>query len=295
GILGRSPIVPWAAAQYSREYWAAALLFLGLTWTTFRARKKYPYGLVTWLYFLVTLIPVLGLVQNNSVADADRYTYLPTLAPILLLCGCMAFLFQRAKWVNGTLILGWLAALGVLTHAQIGHWSDSIHLWENVVRVEPTNNPMVYTNLGYFYQQAGRLDEALAEYDRAISIGVPVANPHCGKGNIYFEKGDLAKAEQEYEAAIAIDSRYAQPHSDLAMVYLKEGNADEAVQECLKALRLDPKFAPAYGNLGTIYLSQGKYADAVRSFENGLKLNPDDASVKEGLMKAEQKSSPSGI
>ncbi|HJT24851.1 MAG TPA: hypothetical protein VJ873_09755, partial [bacterium] len=69
---------------FSPEYWTTALLFLGLTWAGFRARKNYPYCLVAWLYFLVTLVPVLGLVQNNSVAHADRYTYLPTLAPILL-------------------------------------------------------------------------------------------------------------------------------------------------------------------------------------------------------------------
>ena len=246
--------------------------------------RKLPYLLVGWLWFLGMLVPVIGLVQVGEQAWADRYAYLPSVAPFVLLASTFIYLFSKWRPALIFLSIGWAALLGYGTFRQVSVWKDSIALWENVLRVYPKNNVIVYTNLAASYEEAGHWNDALAEYNQAIATQVPLANPHHGKGKILLEKGLTDEAIQEFKTSISIDPTYTEPHSDLGMVYERAGLHAEALAEIHKAIRLDPEYAPAYNNLGMVLKSQGKLEESIGAFRKAQSLDPDNGTYLRNLI-----------
>ena len=243
---------------------------------------KRAYLSAAWLGYLVILAPVLGIVQVGSQAAADRYTYFASLSPFLLGSAAVAALAvptaaeARPSGIRQWSALGLcgvlVAVLGYLTVGQIAIWKHSTTLWEHVTRAYPDASQIARTNLANAYRQAGRVDEALREYDRALALTAPHAIPHEGKGLALLDKGLVDEAIVEFKTAITLDPRHAKAYRNLWVAYDKKGMTDEALAAVQQAVEVDPEFAEGYSSLGISYGRKGRFEDSERAFAKALSL-----------------------
>jgi protein O-mannosyl-transferase len=249
-------------------------------------QKKRPYLAAAWIYYGITLAPVLGIIQVGSQAAADRYTYLPSLAPFLLFGAVTAKLFSRQRFALILLAVFLAAALAYGTYEQTQTWRDSTSLWENVLRVNPRNSRIAHANLADGYLATGRFEDALREFDRGIAIGPPSAFSFDGKGRTLLELGRPEEALQQLKAAADLEPKNAEVRRHLGMAYKREGMLQEALEEIQEAVRLDPDNSEGHYDLGVIYISQGQTEKSVEAFQEALALDPDNPAVKLGLAEA---------
>ncbi len=261
---------------FSPDYFFSLLGVLLITFGCFIYRKKKPFLLTAWLFYVITLGPVLGLVQVGNQAAGDRFTYIPSLAPILLASGVFFQLLSQRRLILG--LLGILGAgfLGYGTFQQSSVWKDSITLWENTLRVCPLNNLIVHQNLGKAYEDAGRHDEALSKYRDAQNPDHNFLQPLWGEGRVLSAMGRLDFSIKKFREALALNPHFPPLHSDLGMVYQKKGLEKEAMGEIQEAIRLDTNYAEAYNHLGIIYRSQGQEKESLEAFQKALFLDPDN-------------------
>ena len=274
---------------HSSETFLFILVVLILSTVFYRNRKKAPYLLVAWLFYVITLLPALGLVQVGNQAAADRFTYLPSLAPFLLFSAIAVHFLSGPRQLLAALTVLLGLSLGWATFNQVSTWKDTITLWENVLRYYPRNNLIVYQNLGRAYEDAGRLEEALSQYNSAIVPGYDFPLAHWGKARIFSAQGRLGDSIQEFKIALAMNPQFPPLHSDLGMVYEKKGMRKEALAEVQEAIRLDANYPEAYKNLGLIYKGRGDWKKALEAFQKAHELDPDDISYLKDLLEAYRK------
>jgi len=236
-------------------------------------RKSRPYLAICWLYYVITLLPVLGILQVGGQAAADRYSYIPSVSLLLLFSTAVITLLYSHRLILTGLSLALITILGFVTIQQIAFWRDSITLWESVVKVYPNVSMMVHTNLAQAYKQFGRAEESIREYDRALAFQKPHHYMYDGKGAMLFNMGYVDEAIQNFHLAIALDPTYASPHRNLWFAYDKKGLDELALAEILEAIRINPEYAAAYSNLGISYGRKAQYDDSIKAFEKALALD----------------------
>ena len=281
-------------ASYSISF----ILFLSITgwcmWQWKRGRLLFP---IVWAYYLITLLPVAGIIQVGSQAAADRYTYLPSVSIFLLAGLGIAQLFTQCAGKKNMMIAGGVctalifAAFGQRTLNQIKVWHDSETLWGYVIKTFPGRVPIAHNNLGVLYDGRGLHDKALEEYEKAIAINPTFADAHNNLGVAYKRKGNYDRAMQEYQRALAGNPNLAEAHNNLGLVYYAKGLNNEAITAYEKALAINPAFAEAHFNLGLVYYAQGMYDTAVEQYKKALEMNPSfaDAHYRLGLSYYENK------
>ena len=264
---------PENASLLSLEYLFPFILVIAVTTYCVLTAKKRKLLLSAWSYYVVTLIPVLGIVQVGFQSMADRYTYLPSLGPFLLLGLTAAwissklhlwtrgFIVQSASCIAVLLVLG---AMSYLTFKQIGVWENSIVLWNSVIEKEPQRAYLAYVNRGLAFEKRGQLDRALADYDTAIAVKPDNYAPYVNRGVLRGEAGMFDKAMADFNEAIALNPDYAETYSDRGIVYALTGQYDRALEDFNKALALNPDLADAYFNRGRLYARAGR-TDLVRA------------------------------
>ena len=225
-------------------------LLAALTALAFRAAPRRPYVLVGWLWYVITLIPVIGLVQVGKQAMADRYTYVPLIGLFIvvawgipdILAGAIADRERPRPAVAAALSACAVALLGVLailSYRQVGCWRDSITLCRHAIRV-------CYDN--------------------------PLA--HCNLARALEEAGDTAAAVREYRIALKLRPDYVDAYFNLGTLFGRDGKTDEAVKYLSKGLHICPNNAEALNNLGNALRMQGKLREAVRQYRKALRLDP---------------------
>jgi len=281
GLSALYPIVGIRAFSVSNALSLVGVVLVSLVF--FRMRKERPALITAWVYYLVTLLPVLGLVQVGGHAAADRYAYLPLLGPFLLVSYSAVVCLGR--WGNkaGVVILLLLSAMAVGATAQIGLWRDPVRLWENVVKDCSDVSAIADSNLGDAYREAGRWNEAIRAYERSIVLDPARVNPYNGKASAYFSMGRWDEAEKGFRAAIAVDPKNALAHYNLGFVYAQKGEKDLALLETQEATRLDPQFAQAYNNLGIFLGEKGRIAEALTAFQKAVSLDPSQPTYRRNL------------
>jgi tetratricopeptide (TPR) repeat protein len=240
----------------------------------FHWRRKYPFLMTAGLYYLITLSPVLGILQIGSHSAADRYAYLPSLGPFFLVSSLGAFYPTNRRWVLLPLTLALTAAMAFGTLRQSGTWRDSIALWENVTKVSPGVSVLSYTKLGIAYQDAGRWDDAIRAYDQALVIDPKQSVPSDWKGLTLYSKGLIGESVDQFRTAIDLDPRDAFPHANLSVAYQKLGRYGEALEEAEKAVQLDPGLASAYNNLGISYWYLKQPEKSIEAYRQAVALDP---------------------
>ena len=238
-----SPLYPISPIVSGPFYWQSFLgigVVLLIAVVCFYRRKKTPYLGAAGLFYLVTLIPVLGIFQVGSQAVADRYSYLASLALFIPLSAMVSSSLARHRLIFILVCAVLTGGLGFATMEQIKIWKDSQTLWERVVGLYPGQSAVAHTNLGSAYEKAGRIDEALREYQSAAAIPPPLAITHNGIGAVLFFKGRTEEAVQEFQFAISLNPHYGAPHRNLWYIFQGRGMRNEALAEIQKAVEIDP-------------------------------------------------------
>jgi Flp pilus assembly protein TadD len=255
---------------------AAAALVL-ITTATWLARKKSPCWLVGWLWFLGTLVPVIGLVQVGGASIADRYTYLPSIGLFVAIAFGLYELKLFKKALPAVAALPLIACL-LLTEKQIGFWHNSETLLRHTIAVTENNERAHYV-LGVALDQAGRRDEALGEYREVLKINPAHYQMHVPIGDDLASLGRPAEALNEYQQALNENPQTPVLHISAGRALLALGNLPAARGEFAEAERLNPNDARPHLELATNYCSLGMDDQAVKEWRTAAEVQPDDVGA----------------
>jgi len=264
---------------------AAGLALAALTFLALRQARRHSYLPVGWLWYLGTLLPVIGLVQVGKQAMADRYTYVPLIGLFIMLAYGMADLAARWRARRFLLPVGAgvvLSALMICTWVQVSYWRDSISLYEHTLKVTGSN-PLIQSNLGFALAAQGQMDQAIAHYGEALRLQPDLAETHNILGVALAAQGKMDQAMAQYAEALRLKPDLAEAHNNLGLALAAQGQMDQAMTQYAEALRLNPDLAEAHNNLGLALAAQGQMDQAVAQYAAALRLNPDLAKAHNSL------------
>jgi tetratricopeptide (TPR) repeat protein len=280
--------------------------------------RKRPYLITGWLWYLIMLLPVIGLVQVGSQAHADRYTYLPQIGLYILLSWTIAD--ASASQLQRTILAGAscaaIIALAWCAHVQASCWRNGESLWRHALAVT-SRNFFAHDGLGHFLLNNGRINEAIEQFETALKIapdfdraetnlmvaltkkGNPDemiarlqsllrehpndADAHYNLGNALLKKGDSRAAIAAYEKALSIQGRYPAAHYNLGLALDQNSRTDEAIAHFQQAVEQNPDYAAAYYVLGNDLLRKGRVNDAIAAYEHALKIQPKYPEVENNI------------
>ncbi len=252
----------------------AALLLAAVTAGAVALRRRAAYLLVGWLWYLGTLVPVIGLVQVGGQAMADRYTYLPQVGLLIAACWGVADLARaRPQAVLGA---GALAAvvLAAVTQTQLAVWHDSLSLWDHARRTSG-ESPAVLVNLGEALEQRGDLEGALRHYESAMRLDPDTAQIRLDLGNALQGLGRFDEAARQFEEACKLAPDAPLGYSNLGNLLLQQRRLDEAARQFEEARKRDPNMAEIPYNQGLVAEARKDYAGAAEFYSEALRLRPD--------------------
>jgi tetratricopeptide (TPR) repeat protein len=255
----------------------AALLLVTLTVAFLAGARRWPYLAVGWLWFLGTLVPVIGLVQVGSHAHADRYTYVPLVGLFLLLVWGGADLLARFRCpaaLSATFAGLVLWACALVTWLQVCSWHDSVTLWRHALEVT-ADNYVAHDNLGVALSKQGKQAEALGHYAEAVRLNPNFAEARYNLGVALEERGQPEQAFEQYRAVVRLNPRHARAHYNLGVALWARGALDEAAEHYAAALEIDPRYASAWHNLGIVRWQQGRPDGAIACGRRAVELGPD--------------------
>jgi tetratricopeptide (TPR) repeat protein len=289
---------------------AAACLLVGITAVFFLGRRKHPYLMIGWLWYLCMLMPVIGILQFGVAMVADRFTYLPHIGLLIALVWGIADLCgdrPRRCWACGIAASVVLAVLMGYACWQTSFWRDSETLWTHTLEYAPKNY-VASNNLGIYLSEEGRYEEAIAQFRKALELTPTRAKSHCNLGNalhlsgraneafvcflnalqfdpdyaeahnqlgiLLMDSGRFDKAIKEFESSLRINNNVAETHYDLGKALLASGQADQAKEHFRKGKELDPNYAIGHNNLGMIHASRGRILEARENFLRALGADP---------------------
>ncbi|HKW28020.1 MAG TPA: tetratricopeptide repeat protein, partial [Verrucomicrobiae bacterium] len=260
-------------------------LVLGISVLLFIQRRRFPFLLMGWLWFVGTLLPVIGLVQVGQQAMADRYSYLPSVGLFILVIWGAHQLTLHWRYQGMVLAVAGSAVLAVclgLTRQQLGYWSDSATLFRHTLAVTE-NNYLAHLNLGVALREQGQTDKAISQFQETIRLKPNYANAHLNLGAALDQKGQLDQAIRQYLEAIRLNPNYAEAYYDLGIALDRKGQPYDAIAQFEEAIRLNPDYANARNNLGAALAKQGQLDKAIRQYREAIRLNPDYAEAHYNL------------
>ena len=302
----------------SLPLWQAAgsgLLLLFISILAVKILRNYPYFLVGWLWYIGTLVPVIGLVVIGPHGMADRYTYVPLVGLFIIVAWGIPDLVARWRYrkyffiISSCLIL---FILSMLTFIQISYWKNSFSLFNRALEVTDNNHraycgmgielvnqgkladaiahykesirikpdyALTHNNLGVAYKKIGETKTAIYHINEALKIQPDYPKAHNNLGLIMMEQGNLAKAIWHFQKSIEIEALNPKAHCYLAAVLMEQGNISEAVSHLHKALNIKPDYADAHLNLAKAFIKQNKSALAISHLEKALGDRPDDMEI----------------
>ena len=257
---------------------AAALVLIAITVVVCRFGKR-RYLLVGWLWFLGTLVPVVGLVQVGDAAMADRYAYIPLIGVFVMIAFGAADLATANEigFVWQTIpAAAALILLALVTHRQIEYWQSSHELWAHALAVTQ-NNFVAEDDLGGALVLEGKPDEAFPHFEAAASINPHDALSRSNLGTYFQSHGRITEAIAQYESAIAMTSDpglLAQTYANLGAAHRALGEDEAARQSFDEALRLNPNQFNAWLGMGLLAQRQSRVAEAIADFSRSVELRP---------------------
>ncbi|PKN78931.1 MAG: hypothetical protein CVU51_15390, partial [Deltaproteobacteria bacterium HGW-Deltaproteobacteria-1] len=256
------------------ELFIAASFLISLSLIVLRYYRKYPYLIIGWLWFLGTLVPVIGMVQVGAQAMADRYAYVPFIGLFIMLVWFAADVTRKNKYINLSISLTSLLlilALSVISWQRCQLWSDSFALWNDVLKKHKV--AIAYNLRGLTYAEKGQYDLALKDYDAAIALDKKFAEVLSNRAIAYEMIGEQMKAINDYDKAINLNPIFADAYYNRGLLYLKINRLDAAIADFSAALAIDSDMADYYNNRGVALRLKGHYEKAFADFNQALKLN----------------------
>ncbi len=278
---------PYGGSVPVWEWAGAALVLAAISVAAWRGEAWFRVG---WLWFLGTLVPVIGLVQVGGQARADRYMYVPMVGLAIVL----AWGLPRWKWAG----VAGCVALAALTWLQVGYWRDSGTLFEHAIAVTGPNYVAEH-NLGtYLTDQPGRLPDAVSHLKAALRLQPDSVRARTDLGTALAKAGQLPEAVREFEGALKTDPAAGIPARNLetakaqmaeqlyydGVALAKAGKLEQAAAKFEAALRNKPDYAEAENNLGvTLGQTPGRSGEAAAHFRAALRIRPDYADAEYNL------------
>jgi protein O-mannosyl-transferase len=258
----------------------AALLLIAITAFCFsQSRKHSGAPIVGWLWFLGTLVPVIGLVQVGAQTMADRYFYIPSIGLFIAIVFGLADIAERrqiAPWMSAAIANVVLLILATLTNAQIHLWSDSFILFKHALTVAPSS-VIIEDCLGLAIHKSGQLEEAVPHFEKALQMKPDDYTALLTMGVTRFHQGRVPEAIEYAQAAIRSHPAEPKAHNLLGMALAKQNRNDAALDEVRRASKLAPKDAEIRNNLGLALVRLGRNAEAIDEFREAVRLDPDNA------------------
>jgi len=257
-------------------------------------RKKRPYILTGWFWYLGMLVPVIGFVQVGEQAHADRYTYLPQIGLYLLVAWTAADLTALWRRRREFLVIGAAVTIAVLSYRasiQTSYWKNSENLWTHALSVT-SNNDVAHNNLGFLFLRRGELDQAISQFQAALNIrssnaaahyNLGAALIHNNLGNALARKGLSDEAIGHYQEAVRLRTDYADAHYNFGSVLLQKGRIDEAITHWQKALAIQPYDGDVHTSLGNAFLQKGLVKEAISHYQQALEIAPQDVLAQNNL------------
>ena len=254
------------------EVLLAGILLAGLSVAAWGERRKQPWLLIGWLWYLVMLLPVVGIIQVGEQAHADRYTYLPQIGIYVAVTWLVAE-WKLNRVVLGNLMVGVLAVLMVCAWKQTAYWKNGETLWTHTLACT-TGNSVACLNLAADLRKEGRMAEAIVVYQKGLQDLPDDAELHNSLGDALLEIGKVDDAITHCQRALQIRPDDAQAHLNLGNALLHKGRVDDAITHYQKALQINPAFAMAHNNLGAVLWQEGRVDDAITGTKRPCKSCP---------------------
>jgi len=292
---------------------------IAITVAALLLRKAYPYFLCGWFWYLVMLIPVIGIIQVGDQAHADRYTYLPEIGLAIAITWGIAD-FSRYWRVRPAIPTGAAsAALGMLlclATIQTKHWRDSESLWTHTLAVTKRNdvaherlssalldkgrldeailqsqlalninqkNGGAENDMGVALSRRGQPEEALKHFAKALDLDPALSTIHYNIANAEAAAGNVAGAIAEYEKQLALDPSFTEAHNNLALLLLRAGRIAEAKAHLIKAILLNPNYSEAHNNLAIVLSQEGEAGKAIAQWHETLRMDPNNLDAHANL------------
>jgi tetratricopeptide (TPR) repeat protein len=261
------------------------LVLLLITALAIALRRRQPWLLLGWLWYLGMLVPVIGLVQVGSQSHADRYTYLPLIGIFIALAwtaGLLAAKSKAARFIASALASISIIAVCILTWRQIGHWQNSFTVMQRAADVVP-NNYVALASLGEAYDRAGQHERAAELYERTLQTH---PNDAMALNNLAIQaaaKGDNEMALKRYHDAIFSDPSYAPAYNNYGNLLMRVGRRDDAIAVYRAGIKRDPDFAQIKHNLALALAGGGQLDEAISLWHQALAIDPGYADAHESL------------
>ncbi|HWR98275.1 MAG TPA: tetratricopeptide repeat protein [Candidatus Methanoperedens sp.] len=296
----------------------AAVGVVAATLLLLRLRRRVPALLAGWLWYLVTLLPVIGIVQVGVQARADRYAYVPLVGLFLMAAWAPPRALARRPGpaaALGLVAVAWISVLGVAAHAQARHWRDTRSLAERAARVAPSwlaleslaiarqlegrsdealallrralalepLNAQLHYNLGWVHERRGEPQEALGWYRRAAAGMRRDAAPRIAAGVVLLSLGRHREAVPWLEEAVSLAPDSPRAQAALGAALLRSGEPERSEAHLRAALRMDPADNDARVDLGNLFASRGMMAEGRQQFEQALRRDPQNRRARNAL------------
>lgn len=270
----------------------AAAVLAAITWFAFVVRRTRPYLFVGWLWYVIMLLPVIGIVEVGLQSHADRYTYLPQIGIYLAITWLVADVtIPYSKQILASTGAIVLVALTACSWKQTAVWHNSETLWTRALAVTK-NNDVALTNFANWFVERGDLDNALSYFQRALAThpnrehqhyNLSLAVIHDDIGNVLTRMGRLDDAIDHFREALKFRPDYPDAHYNLGVVLFQKHDFDAAISEWRAVLSVYPDDSATHVGLGNAFIQKGFLHDAVENYRTALKLEPDSVFALNNL------------
>lgn len=280
--FGLSPLYPMPVAidPTASRFLLSYLALIAIAGVAWRTRSTRPAIAIALAVFLIVVFPMLGIVQNGPQIAADRYTYHASPAFAVIVAAGLLTIFVRSPSIVPRFAAWSIIATFVgLTWIQSRVWHDPQTFWSYVVRAD-SSSAIAHSAIGTLDLKANHVDEALAEFRRAVGEDSTYGEAHANLGIALSRLGRFREAVPEYRVALAINPRNREAHNNLGVAASNLGLYDEAFAEFAEALELDPDYADAQTNWGNALVRNGKPNEAIAHYREALRIQPTNADAQ---------------
>ena len=274
-------LYPFPEAVPAWQWLGAAGGLAAVTAAAVASVRRRPYLAVGWLWFLGTLVPVIGLVRVGAQAMADRYAYIPLIGLYVMLAWGAADLAGRRRHGRAAALVvaaGVLAALGLTAHAAVGYWRDPVTLLRRTLEVTAWN-PLAHNNLGGALMDLKQVDAATVEFIEAVRLDPDYGDAHFNLGCALAAQGRWAEAEAAFRRAVGLNQTNWENACRLATALVRTGRVDEGLAEYDRAGGLAGAGPDLLYDLGNALLAAGRLEAAAARYREAIRLRPDSVDL----------------
>ena len=263
------------------QVFGSALLIIFISVAIIAMVKRFPYLFVGWLWYAITILPVIGIIKISSFAMADRYYYLPSIGIAIMLAWGIPPLIKSENMRKNILLpagTAFLAIMAILSWQQCGYWKNSIELSNHALHVTKDND-VAHAVLAYALFGEGKIEEAIEHANEAIRLNPNNDKAYEDRGVFYFKLGQYQRALENVNEAVRLKTDYAPRYYLRGNIYNNLGQYQLAIKDYNEAIRLKQDYADAYNERGGAYLKLGQYQSSIKDYDEAIRLKQDYADA----------------